>query len=211
MYQTCIKRVLDVLCAGLFLLLFFWVYLILAVLIFVDDPGPVTFSQKRVGRDKKFFQLHKFRSMKRNAPRDVPTHLLTDPERYITRFGRFLRRSSLDELPQVWDIFVGNMSVVGPRPALWNQDDLVAERDRLEVNGCRPGLTGWAQINGRDELAIEEKARLDGEYAAALRQGGWTAFRMDLRCFFGTFLPVFRGDGYLEGSRKGQNEQHKEP
>ena len=120
-------------------------HLILAVLIFVDDPGPVTFSQKRVGRDKKFFQLHKFRSMKRNAPRDVPTHLLTDPERYITRFGRFLRRSSLDELPQVWDIFVGNMSVVGPRPALWNQDDLVAERDRLEVNGCRPGLTGWAQ------------------------------------------------------------------
>ena len=162
--------------------------------------------QKRVGKGKKLFDLYKFRSMKMSTPHDTPTHLLSDPEQYITRVGRFLRKSSLDEIPQVWNIFNGTMSTIGPRPALWNQDDLVAERDKYGANDVRPGLTGWAQINGRDELEIPVKARLDGEYVKRLRQGGWKAFAFDCRCFIGTVFSVARGDGVVEG---GTGELHK--
>ena len=200
MYQKIIKRCLDLVLSFLGLIVLLPVFLILSLAVLIDDPGPVFFRQKRVGRGKRYFQLHKFRSMKRNSPHDVPTHLMENPEQYVTRVGRFLRRSSLDELPQIWDILRGKMSIVGPRPALWNQEDLVAARDRYGANDLCPGLTGWAQINGRDELPIEKKAALDGEYAAAMGQGGFRAFAMDLRCFFGSFLPVLRGDGIAEGS-----------
>ena len=134
-----------------------------------------------------------------DTPHDMPTHLLENPEQYITRVGRFLRKSSLDELPQIWDIFVGNMSIVGPRPALWNQNDLIAERDKYGANDVRPGLTGWAQINGRDELEIADKARMDGEYVTVLKHGGWKAFGMDVKCFFRTFSSVARHEGVVEG------------
>ena len=206
MYQKIIKRFLDIVLSAIGLVLLSWLYLLLAIVILIDDPGPILFRQKRFGKGKRFFYLHKFRSMKRNAPHDVPTHLLENPSLYITRTGRFLRRFSLDELPQIWDIFVGHMSIIGPRPALWNQEDLIAERDRFGANDLRPGLTGWAQINGRDELSIEEKARFDGEYAAAIQAGGWKAFSMDLRCFFGTFRPVCTANGVLEGNSE-HNEQ----
>ena len=199
MYQRVIKRIFDIVLSALGLILLSWLFLLICIAVFVDDPGPVFFTQKRVGKDKKLFRLHKFRSMKRSAPHDIPTHLLEDPKQYLTRVGRFLRRSSLDELPQIWDIFIGKMSIVGPRPALWNQDDLVAERDRWGVNSLRPGLTGWAQINGRDELEIPEKGRLDGVYAEDLRKGGMQAFRMDLKCFFRTFRSVATAEGVKEG------------
>ena len=157
MYERVIKRLLDLVLSAAAMLVLGWLYLLIGLFIKLDDPGPVFFTQKRVGKGKKLFKLHKFRSMKMSTPHDMPTHLLSNPEQYITRVGRFLRKSSLDEIPQVWDIFVGNMSVIGPRPALWNQEDLIAERDRYGANDVRPGLTGWAQINGRDELEIPEK------------------------------------------------------
>ena len=209
MYHRVVKRILDIVLSAAGLVLLSWLFILLCIAIFIDDPGPVLFTQKRVGRNKRYFKLHKFRSMKQSAPHDVPTHLLGDPEQYLTRVGRFLRRSSLDELPQIWDIFVGKMSIVGPRPALWNQEDLVAERDRWDVNSLRPGLTGLAQISGRDELEIPEKARLDGVYADAMRKGGWEAFRMDLRCFFHTFRSVATADGVLEGGVRTEPEQKK--
>ena len=199
MYQKVIKRIIDILLSFLGLVLLSWLFLLLSAAILIDDPGPVLFTQKRVGKDKRYFKLHKFRSMKRSTPHDVPTHLLEHPEQYMTRVGRFLRRSSLDELPQIWDIFIGHMSIVGPRPALWNQDDLIAERERLDANSIRPGLTGLAQINGRDELSIPEKARFDGIYAEALHKGGLAALKMDLHCFFGTFRKVATADGVVEG------------
>ena len=202
MYVRLIKRGWDIVLSLAGIILLSWLFLLIALIIYIDDPGPVLFSQKRVGKDKEFFNLHKYRSMKMDAPKDVPTHLLRDPKRYITRFGRFLRKSSLDEIPQLFDILTGKMSIVGPRPALWNQDDLVAERDRYGANDIRPGLTGWAQINGRDELAIPVKAKLDGDYAAILRKGGLAAFGMDLRCFFATFVKVLRADGYSEGNEE---------
>src|SRR5699024_8990229 len=149
--------------------------------------GPVLFTQKRVGENKKYFKLHKFRSMKMCTPHDKPTHMLDNPEQYITKVGKFIRAHSLDELPQIWDIFIGNMSVIGPRPGLWNQDFLRAERDKYGANDIKPGLTGWAQINGRDELEIPVKAKLDGEYAEKI------SFGMDVRVFFGS-LHVFGGD-----------------
>ena len=199
LYQRVIKRILDVVLAGLALILLSWLFLLLAIVVYVDDPGPVFFSQKRVGIHKTHFQLHKFRSMKMSTPHDVPTHLLENPDQYITKVGRFLRKSSLDELPQIWDIFTGKMSIVGPRPALWNQFDLIEERDKYGANDIRPGLTGWAQINGRDELEIPEKARFDGEYVEAMNAGGMTAFSMDLGCFFLTIKKVFRSEGVVEG------------
>ena len=168
-------------------------YLLLIIVIKIDDPGPAFFTQKRVGREKTYFQLHKFRSMKMCTPHDTPTHLLENPEWYITRVGKFLRKSSLDELPQIWDIFIGNMSIIGPRPALWNQYDLIEEREKYGANAIRPGLTGWAQINGRDELEIDTKARLDGEYVAKM------SFMFDVKCFFGTILSVLKSDGVVEG------------
>jgi O-antigen biosynthesis protein WbqP len=168
-------------------------FLAIALAIKLDSPGPVFFKQKRVGIHKTHFDILKFRTMRIDTPRDTPTHMLADPSRWITRVGRFLRKTSLDELPQVFNILAGTMSIVGPRPALWNQYDLIAERDKYGANDIRPGLTGWAQINGRDELPIMEKAKLDGEYVRNLSLG------MDLKCFFGTFAAVLRSEGVLEG------------
>ena len=172
------------------------------VVIYIDDPGPVFFRQKRVGLNKTHFEIMKFRTMKMETPRDMPTHLLENPEQYITKVGKFLRKTSLDELPQIINILKGDMAVVGPRPALWNQFDLITERDRYGANDVRPGLTGWAQINGRDELEIPLKAALDGEYVR--KMGPY----MDMKCFLGTFLSVLRGDGVVEGGT-GQMEKEK--
>lgn len=186
-YEKYIKRGLDVILSFGGLVVLSPVFLILALAIYIDDPGPILFTQKRLGKNKQYFKLHKFRSMKMCTPHDKPTHMLENPEQYITCVGRFLRGHSLDELPQIWDIFIGNMSVIGPRPGLWNQDLLTAERDKYGANDVRPGLTGWAQINGRDELEIIEKARLDGEYCEKLSLG------MDVKCFLGS-VGVFGGD-----------------
>ena len=199
MYAKYVKRFIDILLSALGLILLSWLFFLIAIAVVVDDPGPVFFSQKRVGKGKTYFQLHKFRSMKMSTPHDTPTHLLDNPEQYITRVGKFLRKSSLDELPQIWDIFTGHMSIIGPRPALWNQYDLLAERDKYDANAIKPGLTGWAQINGRDELEIPVKAKLDGEYSVVLNKGGLSAFIMDCRCFVGTILSVVHGEGVVEG------------
>ncbi len=205
-YEACFKPMIDKLCSFAGLLLLSPFYGMISILIFLDDPGPVMFVQKRVGKDGHFFMLHKFRSMKMTTPHDVPTHQLSDPDQYITRVGKLLRKTSLDELPQIWDIFCGNMSIIGPRPALWNQEDLVAEREKYGANSVLPGLTGWAQINGRDELEICEKAKLDGEYVSHLRQGGFKALFFDVKCFFGTIKSVLKSDGVVEG---GTGELHK--
>ena len=199
MYKLFIKRILDVILSLSALLVLAVPMLIFMLIIKREDRGSAFFTQRRIGKHKKIFLMYKFRSMKTNTPHDTPTHLLKKPEQYITGVGRFLRKSSLDELPQIWDIFVGNMSIVGPRPALWNQDDLIAERDKYGANDVRPGLTGWAQINGRDELEIEKKAKLDGEYVAILKQGGLDAFLMDAKCFFRTFVSVAKHEGIVEG------------
>ena len=193
MYKKFIKRCVDIILSFSGIILASWLYLIIIIAILIDDPGPVFFTQKRVGKNKKFFNLYKFRSMKMSTPHDIPTHLLENPEKYITRVGRFLRKSSLDEIPQLWNILKGDMSVIGPRPALWNQDDLIEERDKYSANDIRPGLSGWAQINGRDERAIEDKAKLDGEYVQKM------SFLFDCRCFFGTAISALRGDGVIEG------------
>mgnify|MGYP002510812943 CR=1 FL=1 len=207
MYEKVIKRFIDLVLSALGLIFLSWLYLILSIAIMISDPGPVMFSQKRVGIHKTFFQLHKFRSMKMSTPHDMPTHMLENPEQYITNIGQFLRKSSLDELPQIWDIFTGKMSIIGPRPALWNQDDLVRERDKYGANDVKPGLTGWAQINGRDELEISVKAQLDGEYTKKLKAGGMKAFLFDCRCFISTIFSVARGDGVIEG---GTGEIHRQ-
>lgn len=187
MYEKYIKRGLDVILSFGGLVVLSPVFLAIFIAIKIDDPGPVLFTQKRIGKNKQYFKLHKFRSMKMCTPHDKPTHMLENPEFYITKVGKFLRAHSLDELPQIWDIFIGNMSVIGPRPGLWNQDLLTAERDKYGANDVRPGLTGWAQINGRDELEIPDKAKLDGYYCEKLSLG------MDLKCFFGS-VGVFGGD-----------------
>lgn len=207
MYEKVFKRFIDILLSALGLILLSWLYLVLAAAIIIDDPGPVFFKQKRVGIHKSYFQLHKFRSMKMSTPHDTPTHMLKNPDQYITRVGRFLRKSSLDELPQIWDIFIGKMSIIGPRPALWNQKDLIAERDRYGANDVKPGLTGWAQINGRDELEIPIKAKLDGVYVDQLHKGGVTAFLFDCRCFIGTIFSVAKGDGVVEGGTGEMNRK----
>lgn len=186
-YEGFFKRMLDIILSFGGLVVLSPVFLILAVAIYIDDPGPILFTQKRTGKNKEYFKLHKFRSMKMCTPHDKPTHMLENPEQYITKVGKFLRAHSLDELPQIWDIFIGNMSVIGPRPGLWNQDLLTAERDKYGANDVRPGLTGWAQINGRDELEIPEKAKLDGFYCEKLSLG------MDVKCFLGS-VGVFGGD-----------------
>lgn len=188
-----IKQIIDILLSGLAIIILSPLLLILCIAIKLDSPGPIFFTQKRVGIHKTYFQIYKFRTMRTDTPKDMPTHMLANPEQYITKTGRFLRKTSLDELPQIFNIFKGDMSIVGPRPALWNQDDLVAERDKYGANDVTPGLTGWAQINGRDELEIPVKAKLDGEY---VKKYGFT---MDVRCFFGTFLSVLRQDGVVEG------------
>lgn len=193
MYKNGIKRMLAVILSLSGIVCLSWLYLILIAAVKLDSPGPVFFKQKRIGIHKKSFEIYKFRTMRIDTPHDMPTHLLEDPEQYITRMGRFLRKTSLDELPQLFNILKGDMAVIGPRPALWNQYDLIEERDRYGANDVRPGLTGWAQINGRDELEIERKAQLDGEYVKGL------SFLMDLKCFFGTIGTVLRSDGIVEG------------
>lgn len=192
-YDKFVKRFIDKLVAFCGLVILSPIFLIIFIAIKIDDPGPVLFTQKRVGKNKQYFKLHKFRSMKMSTPHDVPTHMLDHPEQYITKVGNFLRKSSLDELPQIWDIFIGNMAIIGPRPALWNQDVLISLRDKYNANDVKPGLTGWAQINGRDELELEVKAKLDGDYVEK------QSFIFDLRCFFGTIFSVLRSDGIVEG------------
>lgn len=193
MYQKFGKRLLDVLLSGCAIVVLSPVYLLISLAVMLDDPGPVFFRQTRVGIHKTHFEILKFRTMKRSTPKDVPTHLLDSPEQYITRVGRVLRKTSLDELPQIFQIFSGKMSIIGPRPALWNQDDLIAERDKYGANDVRPGLTGWAQINGRDELPIDVKARFDGEYVEKM------SFLFDCKCFFRTIVSVLKSDGVVEG------------
>lgn len=192
-YDKYIKRVIDVVMSFGGLVVLSPIYAVIALAIVIDDPGPVLFTQKRIGQNKEYFKLHKFRSMKMCTPHDVPTHMLDNPEQYITRVGRFIRSHSLDELPQIWDIFIGNMSVIGPRPGLWNQDVLTAERDKYGANNVKPGLTGWAQINGRDELEIPVKAKLDGEYVKK------ESFLFDMKCFFGTVSKVANDNSVVEG------------
>ena len=191
-----IKRKLDFLLSLLAIVALSPVLLVISAVIRFTSPGPVLFKQKRVGQGKRHFMIYKFRTMRTDAPKDQPTHLLKDPSAYITPVGRFLRRSSLDELPQLMNILKGEMAVVGPRPALWNQFDLIAERDKYGANDLRPGLTGWAQINGRDELPIDVKARLDGEYVKRM------SFGFDLRCILGTVVKVLRSENVVEGAKE---------
>lgn len=187
------KRLIDIILSLIGLLVLSPFFLILIIAIKIDSRGPVLFKQKRVGINKTYFNILKFRTMRIDTPKDTPTHLLGNPEQYITKVGKFLRKTSLDELPQIWNIFVGHMSIIGPRPALWNQYDLIAERDKYNANDVPPGLTGWAQINGRDELPIEVKAELDGAYVKKI------SLWMDIKCFFGTLISVVKRDGVIEG------------
>ncbi|MGI6654244.1 MAG: sugar transferase [Christensenellales bacterium] len=205
-YRSCGKQVIDTVLSGLGVIILLPVFLIIAALIKLESKGPILFRQKRVGLHKTNFSIVKFRTMRTDTPKDTPTHLLANPDYYITKVGRFLRKTSLDELPQIFNIFKGDMAVIGPRPALWNQDDLIAERDKYGANDVLPGLTGWAQINGRDELEIPVKAKLDGEYVEKM------SFMFDLKCFFGTIISIFKRDGVVEGGtgvmhRKEQDEE----
>jgi O-antigen biosynthesis protein WbqP len=184
---------MDIILSACGLIILLPLFFILAIAIKMNDPGPIIFRQQRVGINKSHFNMLKFRTMKCSTPKDTPTHLLENPEQYITKIGRFLRKTSLDEIPQIWNIFVGDMSIIGPRPALWNQEDLLSERDKYGANEIKPGLTGWAQINGRDELPIEFKARYDGEYAANV------TFGADWKCFIGTISSVLMHKGVVEG------------
>ncbi|RSJ76406.1 Undecaprenyl phosphate N,N'-diacetylbacillosamine 1-phosphate transferase [Streptococcus cristatus] len=188
-----IKRILDIILSLCGMIVLSPLFLVLIIAIKLDSKGPVLFKQKRIGLHKKHFFILKFRTMRIDTPKDTPTHLLENPEQWITKIGKFMRKTSLDELPQIWNIFVGDMSLIGPRPALWNQYDLIEERDRYGANDVLPGLTGWAQINGRDELPIKQKAELDGYYVKNM------SFALDFRCFFGTILSVLKSDGVVEG------------
>lgn len=191
-YLPC-KRALDTVLAGIASIILAPVMGILAVAIKLDSPGPVLFKQKRVGKDKKLFDIWKFRTMRTDTPKDMPTHLLNNPEQFITRTGCFMRKYSLDELPQLWQCVNGQLRLIGPRPALWNQYDLIEERDKYGANSIVPGITGWAQINGRDELEIDVKAKLDGEYVRRM------SFAFDVKCFWGTVISVLKHDGVVEG------------
>ncbi|WP_430790421.1 sugar transferase [Virgibacillus flavescens] len=195
-----VKRLIDIVLSLMGLLVLSPIYLILIIAIKLDSRGPVLFRQKRIGLKKTHFNMMKFRTMRIDTPKDTPTHLLENPGQYITKVGKFMRKTSLDELPQIWNIFVGQMSVIGPRPALWNQYDLIEERDKYSANDVPPGLTGWAQINGRDELPIEVKAELDGEYAERI------SFWMDIKCFFGTIISIAKSDGVVEGGTGSKEE-----
>lgn len=192
-YNRVIKRIIDIICSLMAIIFLSFIYLPVCLIVKLTSPGPVFFKQKRVGKNKSYFNILKFRTMRIDTPKDCPTHLLANPDRYITKVGKFLRKTSLDELPQIFNIFKGDMSVIGPRPALWNQDDLIAERDKYGVNEIKPGLTGWAQVNGRDELPISVKAKLDGEYVDRL------SFLFDVKCLFLTVVSVFKSDGVVEG------------
>ena len=201
MYRNGLKRVLDFILSLVGLVILSPVLLIIALIIKLTSPGPVFFKQKRVGKNKTYFNILKFRTMRTDTPKDTPTHLLANPDQYITPIGKVLRKTSLDELPQIINILKGDMSIIGPRPALWNQYDLIEERDRYGANDILPGLTGWAQINGRDELEINVKARLDGEYVERM------SFLFDCKCFFGTITSVLKHEGVVEG---GTGELKKE-
>ena len=204
MYQRFVKRFIDIVLSLVGLVVLAIPMLVFALIVKLDSPGPVLFWQKRVGIHKKTFMMPKFRTMYTDTPANMPTHLLSDPQKWITRSGAWFRKLSIDELPQILCIFTGKMSIIGPRPALWNQDDLIEERDKYGANDVRPGLTGWAQINGRDELEIPVKARLDGEYVQNI------SFLFDCRCFFGTIFKVLRHDGVVEGGT-GTLHEEKEP
>ena len=207
MYSKFMKRLVDIVLSACGIIVLTPVWIILAIAIKLDDPGPVFFRQKRIAQnedgEKRFFKIYKYRSMKMSTPRDCPTHLLENPEQYITKVGGFLRKTSLDELPQIFNIFAGQMSIIGPRPALWNQDDLYEEREKYGANSVKPGLTGWAQINGRDELPIDVKAKLDGEYVEKM------SFAFDVKCFLGTITSVLKRDGVVEGGT-GAMQKEKE-
>ena len=204
MYQRFVKRFIDIVLSLVGLIVLAIPMLVFALIVKLDSPGPVLFWQKRVGLHKQTFMMPKFRTMYTDTPANMPTHLLSDPQKWITRSGAWFRKLSIDELPQILCIFTGKMSIIGPRPALWNQDDLIEERDKYGANDVRPGLTGWAQINGRDELEIPVKARLDGEYVQNI------SFLFDCRCFFGTIFKVLRHDGVVEGGT-GTLHEEKEP
>ena len=201
MYKHFLKRVIDFILSLIGLIILSPVFIILCVWIKLDSKGPIFFRQKRVGKNKKHFNILKFRTMYIDTPKDMPTHMLSNPDQYITKAGKFLRKTSLDELPQIINILKGEMAIIGPRPALWNQDDLIAQRDKYGANDIKPGLTGWAQINGRDELEIDVKAALDGEYVRRM------SFPFDVKCFFGTITSVLKHEGVVEG---GTGELHKE-
>ena len=204
MYQKFMKRLIDLVLSVCGLVVLAPVLLLLVIAIKLDSPGPVLFRQKRVGVGKSHFHILKFRTMRIDTPKDTPTHLLENPEQWITRVGAFLRKTSLDELPQIFNIIAGDMSIIGPRPALWNQFDLIAERDKYGANDVLPGLTGWAQINGRDELPIDVKARLDGEYVSNI------SFAFDVKCFFGTIRSVLKRDGVVEGGTGSMEKKDNE-
>lgn len=200
-YNKYIKRMIDFILSLMGLIILSPVFIILCIWIKMDSRGRVLFKQKRYGKDKSYFNIYKFRTMRTDTPSDMPTHMLSNPEQYITKCGKFLRKTSLDELPQIINILKGEMSIIGPRPALWNQEDLIEKREQYHANDIRPGLTGWAQINGRDELEIEVKAKLDGDYVKRM------SFLFDLKCFLGTITSVLKSDGVVEG---GTGELHKE-
>ena len=213
MYKHFIKRLADIVISFIGILVLILPMLIIMLAIKLDSKGPAFFKQKRIGKNCTHFYILKFRTMRTDTPHDAPTHELSDPKKWITKVGGFLRKTSLDELPQIFNIFVGQMSIIGPRPALWNQDDLVAEREKYGANAVRPGLTGLAQISGRDELEIPVKAKLDGDYVAALNKGKFRGLAMDVKCFFGTFISVLKSDGVVEGGTgelKKQEEQKEE-
>ena len=204
MYKKFGKRLIDLVLSGCAIVVLSPVFLLLVLAIKLDSPGPVVFKQKRVGLHKTHFNILKFRTMRIDTPRDCPTHLLENPQQWITRVGGFLRKTSLDELPQIFNIFAGHMSIIGPRPALWNQFDLIEERDKYGANDVMPGLTGWAQINGRDELPIDVKAKLDGEYVEN------QSLAFDIKCFVGTVISVLRHDGVVEGGTGTLEKEKKE-
>lgn len=217
MYKHFIKRCMDIIVSGLAIVVLTVPMLLVAIAIKIDDPGPVLFKQKRIGINKNgkitYFMIWKFRSMKMSTPHDTPTHLLENPEQYITRVGKFIRKTSIDELPQIYQVFSGKLSAIGPRPGLWNQTELWEEREKYGANDIKPGITGWAQINGRDELEIPVKAKFDGEYAAAISAGKFKGVAMDIKCFFGTIISVLKSDGVVEGGTgemKKQEERNEE-
>lgn len=210
MYKHFFKRFIDIVLSFIGIVVLALPMLVFAFIIKAEDRGTAFFRQKRIGIHKTQFNLLKFRSMKMSTPHDMPTHMLENPEQYILRCGRWMRKMSIDELPQIFNIFTGKMSIIGPRPALWNQDDLIAERDKYGANDVKPGLTGWAQINGRDELEIPAKAKLDGEYVAALNAGHGKGFAMDCKCFFGTIKSVLCHEGVVEGGTGELKREEKE-
>lgn len=203
MYINGLKRFFDFVSALLLTIIISPLFLVIMILIKIDSKGPVFFKQNRIGKNKKPFKILKFRTMRVDTPKDMPTHMLKDPDKYITRVGKFLRKTSLDELPQLFNIIAGHMAVVGPRPALWNQYDLIAERDKYHANDIRPGLTGWAQVNGRDELEIEVKAKYDGEYVERM------SLFFDIKCIFITVFKVAKSDGVVEGEHSDHNEKEE--